>query len=61
MSVPNRYDQWLKRESDKRAVDQACDELDKQADHLAETTRFGSALRNYVEALCATNFRWPQA
>jgi len=57
-AIPNRYDQWLKREADKKLVDDACDQLDKQADHLAETTSFGPALRLYVEGICGTCLRW---
>jgi hypothetical protein len=39
-------------------VDQACDELDKQADHLADTTAFGPALRLYVEGICGNRLWW---
>ena len=57
----NGNDSWLKREAEKRMVDQACDELDKQADHLAETTSFGPALRLYLEGICGKRLWWPRS
>lgn len=62
MSIPNRYEKWLKeqraREAQIRQVDDACDELDRKSDHLADTTPFGPALRNYVEGIIGHPLRW---
>lgn len=60
-SIPNRYDRWIKREAEKRLVDDACDELDRQADYLADTTYFGPALRFYIDGLCGAVLRWPRS
>lgn len=57
-SIPNRYDRWNKRENEKRAVDDACDALDRQSDYLADSTPFGQALRNYVEGIIGHPLRW---
>lgn len=57
-SIPNRYDRWINRERDKRHIETAFYELDRQSDHLAETTPFGQALRNYVEGIVGHPLRW---
>lgn len=52
------YHRWTQREEEKIAVDSACDELERQSDHLAESTPFGQALRNYVDGIIGHPLHW---
>lgn len=58
MSVPNRYEKWLRREADIRLVEDAYERLDRQSDYLAETTGFGRSLRRYVEGIVGVKLIW---
>lgn len=58
MSIPNRYEKWLRRESDIRLVEDSFDKLDRQSDYLAETTDFGRHLRRYLEGIFGKRLIW---